>query len=131
LDVQFAALIKVLEANSLNVAYYGEVQPEARFRDAVKQRAVEWRIGKIFFALAIAFAVVTIPPIEDRWLSSPITKWDLWTDGNLARLATSALITSAVSVLNVVSRWSELKQVGAIRWLFTEAHFKPTAHVAT
>jgi hypothetical protein len=116
--LEFAEIIRVLEPNSADVAYYGEVLPAPDFKSAKHERSGEWRIGKSFLLATIILTLITIPPME-RWVDSFVAKdWVTWGAGFLGRCATSALVTAVVSFIAVVFHWYELRRVGQVRWLF-------------
>lgn len=116
--IRFISKIEVLEPNSSDHAYSGEVLPAGRFTLALKQRRTEIYVGLLAGLGALFFLILTLPPIAHWLLSGLPGEWPTFSKGFLDRLATSAIVTSTVALLNVVLHWLELRRKSVIRWSF-------------
>ena len=111
----FQPQIDVLLPESNQLAFQGTVLPPKRFRAALQERRSEAALGLAAFLAAGTLLVVTAPP----FLGPPMSgadSWYVWATGNLERLSTAALVTAAVSWLEVVIRWFQLRRQPTIRW---------------
>ena len=118
LNPNFIAPIEVLEPNSENHAYAGEVLGKDRLRLSLKDKRPEFIVGIGALSLAIILMLLTLPITEKTLLSSLTPEMHVWIKGFLERFATSAVVTAAVSLVNVALYYLDLKRKSIIQWIF-------------
>lgn len=114
----FISKIEVLEPNSTDHAYSGEVLPADRKALAIQQKRNEFWVGVLALGSALLLLVITLPPIETLFLGSLTVDWHDYWKGFLDRLGTSAFVTATISGLNVLLHYFEISRKSIIRWTF-------------
>lgn len=112
----FVGKIEVLEPNSEDHAYYGEVLPINRFSYARRKRSTEFWVGVLAAIAGLSLLVITFPPIASNALVNLSPEWQVYIKGLVDRLGTSAIVTATVSLLNVVLYWFNLRRKSVIIW---------------
>jgi hypothetical protein len=112
----FVSRVEVLEPNSQDHAFSGEILPPSRFWLAVQERKTEAYVGAFAAALAILLLVVTSPSIKAAVLSFATADWQDWISGNLERFTTATLVTLAISWFEVALHWFDIRRKSSIRW---------------
>ncbi len=112
----FVSKIEVLEPNSMDHAYSGEVLPARRIAYVLRKKRPEFWVGVLAGLSALIFLVLTIPPIAQLAYGSLSQDWIKFTNGFFDRLATSAIVTATVSILNVILYWIDLRRKPIIIW---------------
>jgi hypothetical protein len=112
----FHPMIEVLEPNSTNHAYSGEIIPSNKLRFAVQQRKIEASVGLIAALFAVLFSLLTIPSIRSPLFQRLPTEWFTWLSGFMERLATSSIVVATISWLNLLLHWLELRRKGLVSW---------------
>ena len=112
----FHPTVEVLEPNSTNQAYSGEIIPFKKFRFAIRQRRIEATVGLIAALFAIFFSLLTVPSIRSPLFQRLAPEWFTWLSGFMERLATSSIVVATISWLNLLLHWLDLRRKGVIRW---------------
>lgn len=115
-NFDFHPTIEVLEPNSQNRAYSGEVIPSNKLGYAIRERKIEATVGLIAALAAIFFSLLTIPSIRSPIFLRLEPEWYTWLSGFLERLATSAIVVATISWLHLLLHWLSLRRRGLIRW---------------
>lgn len=113
----FSARIEVLEPNSQDHAFSGEILPPMRFLLAVRERKTEAYVGAFTACIAILLATLTSPPVKAALLPSLTGEWQQWVSGNLERFTTAALVTMVISWFEVMLHWFDMRRKSYIRWI--------------
>jgi hypothetical protein len=117
INLTFEETIRILEPDSNNEAYDGEILPDPDFKHAKADRAAEWRVGIIFLVVSLFFTGMTIPSLQHFIEAHLLSKeWTEWGAGFIGRMATSAIVTSLVSFLAVFFHMYDLRRMGVVRW---------------
>jgi hypothetical protein len=112
----FHPMIEVLEPDSQNYAYSGEIIPKNKLKYAINQRKIEATVGLIAALFAVLFSLLTVPSIRSPLFQRLAPEWFVWLSGFMERLATSAIVVATISWLNLLLHWLELRRRGVIRW---------------
>jgi hypothetical protein len=115
---EFISFIEVLEPNSINHAYSGEILPPNRSNLAIQTKRSEFIVGIGAGILALFLLIVTMPPIENVITSGWSVEWYTYVKGFSDRLATSAIVTSTVSILTVLLYYFDIRRKSIIKWQF-------------
>jgi hypothetical protein len=115
---RFSPRIDVLEPNSDNHAFSGEVLPPRRLLLAITERKTEALVGLFAFFVAVCLLIVTSPVVSEHILPAADSKWRQWIAGNLERSTTAALITGTLLWFEVLLHWFDIKRRSIIRWSF-------------
>ncbi len=116
IEFEFYPTVEVLEPNSQNHAYSGEIVSGSKLKYAIAQRKIEATAGLIAALFAILFSLLTVPSIKSPLFQQLPPEWFTWLSGFLERLATSAIVVATISWLNLLLYWLDLRQRGVIRW---------------
>jgi hypothetical protein len=112
----FRSHIEVLEPGSENHAYYGEVLTANRFALAVQQRRVEAIVGIGAAVVSLILLLLTFPSVASALFGSLSKADNVWLIDSLGRLATSAIVTATVSLLEVFLHWTDLRRKTVVQW---------------
>ncbi|HXJ11042.1 MAG TPA: hypothetical protein VNH19_02125 [Candidatus Limnocylindrales bacterium] len=112
----FQPRVEVFEANSEDHAFYGEILKPRSFRQAVKEREQEARIGLFAGIGAAILLLLTSPPVATHVVGDVNLPWGRWASGNYERFATAALVTTTVSWLEVIMHWLFTLRQPIILW---------------
>lgn len=113
---EFVGRIEVLEPNSTDHAYSGEVLSRSRFIYARRKRGTEFWVGVLAAVSGAVFLVMTLPPVTEALFSGMDPDWQLFIKGTFDRLATSAIVTATVSLLTVILYWFDLRRKSIVIW---------------
>lgn len=113
----FGSRVEVLEPNSQDHAFSGEILPPKRFWLAVEERKTEAYVGAFAAALALLLLIATSPPVKAAFLSGARPEWQGWLSGNLERFTTATLVTLTISWFEVILHWFDIRRKGFIRWI--------------
>lgn len=113
---EFVHRVEVLEPNSQDHAFSGEILPPKRFWLAVNERKTEAYVGAFAAGLAVLLLIATAPPLRSYLLSRFGQEWQQWISGNLERFNTAALVTVTISWFEVLLHWFDIKRKSYIRW---------------
>ena len=114
--VEFHPHIVVLEPNSDNSAFQGEILPAKGLGLAMLERKTETYVGALTLLLTILLLVVTSPPVAPIVLGKLSSSWQDWANGNLSRFATASLVTATISWFEVLLHWIQVRRQSSIRW---------------
>ncbi|UCD57752.1 MAG: hypothetical protein JSV16_01185 [Candidatus Hydrogenedentota bacterium] len=112
----FYPTLEVLEPNSQNHAYSGEIIPASKLKYAIQQRRIEAMVGLIAALSAVFFSLLTVPSIRSPLFQQLPPEWYSWLSGFAERLATSAIVVATISWLHLLLHWLDLRRKGVIRW---------------
>lgn len=116
LAFEFSPRVEILEPNSQDHAFSGEILPPKRFLLAVRERKTEAYVGAFTAGLAVLLAAITAPPVKSALLSGFAAEWKQWVSGNLERFTTAALVTLVISWFEVMLHWFGIRRQSYIRW---------------
>lgn len=112
----FVSRVEILEPNSQDHAFSGEILPPKRFWLAVQERKTEAYVGAFAAGLALLLLVATSPPLKRVLLSAATPEWQGWLSGNMERFSTATLVTLAISWFEVALHWFDTRRRSTIRW---------------
>jgi hypothetical protein len=115
-DFSFSSKIEVFEPNSSDHAYYGDILPRKRFTYARHRRQTEFWVGVLAAIVGLVLLVLALPPIANQIFASFSPDWQEYLKGFVDRLATSAIVTATVSLLNVFLFWLDFRRKPIINW---------------
>jgi hypothetical protein len=114
-SIKFFPRIEVLEPNSEDHAFSGEILPPKRFWLAIVERKTEACIGLFTAAVAAVLLFITSPLIAGT--PDAATSWHTWTAGNLERFTTASAVTMTISWFQVLLHWVEIRRQTYVRWM--------------
>jgi hypothetical protein len=92
-----------------------QLEKGEKWKLAKSERIWEWKVAVYLFMAAMVFVGLS-SPIFMMLFRPYLGNWFEWTEGFLGRLATSALVSSIVSLFTVMLHYQDLKRFGAVRW---------------
>jgi hypothetical protein len=113
---KFSPRIDVLEPNSDNHAFSGEVLPIKRFLLAITERKTEALVGAFAFVVAACLLILTSPIVSEYILPAANSRWRPWIAGNLERSTTAALIAGTLLWFEVLLHWFDIRRRSIVRW---------------
>lgn len=116
ISFDFFPKVEVLEPNSDNHAFSGEILPPKRLLLAIKERKTEAYVG-LFTAITTIFVLFFTSPIGSLFVFNNVsTGWKVWLSGNLERISTAVLVTTIISWFEVILHWFDIRRKSIIRW---------------
>jgi hypothetical protein len=112
----FSPRIDVLEPNSENYAFSGEILPKSTFLFAITERKTEAYVGLFAFISTILLLIITSPVISHIFLGVNDTEWKRWFSGNLERCTTAMIVTTIISWFEVLLNYFAIRRHNRIRW---------------
>lgn len=108
--------IEVLEKGSSDYSFSGTIIDQDTFRAARNDRKTEWKIAGIAATLSAIFLILTSPLVTTRLNMNTPFSWSIWVVGMFERLSSAFVVTTGVSILDVVLHWETIRLEYPIRW---------------